>query len=101
MSEIKRQIENEDPAFLPDTTEGSSSADFEMFIAAVWREEDRMLQEEGAFFAGGQYYADAFDAEIQRRWLAEKLVREQARERVQRMKQNLNSTFLPKELRSA
>lgn len=101
MSLIKREIEKEDPAFLPDIREGSSDADFEMFMAAVWREEDRMLQDEGAFFAGGQYYADAFDAEIQRRWLAEKIVREQARERVQRMKPTLNSIHVPKELRSA
>lgn len=88
MSQIKRQIELENPkAFAAtsesptDTADQCASADWEMFIAAVWREEDRLLREEGAYHVEGVYYANDYDASIQRRWVAEKIVRENARTR--------------------
>lgn len=109
MSQVKRQVELENPeAFAAtsespmDTADQCADADWEMFIAAVWREEDRLLREEGAYHVDGVYYANDYDASIQRRWRAEQIVRQQAREREQRLreKQTLNSNFQPKELRS-
>ena len=98
MSGIKRQIENESAAFLPCSEDPMSieeqyeSADFEMFQAAVWKEEDRMLIEEGAFCVEGQFFDDAFDAEIERRFRAVEIVNARARKReaVFQLKQNLN-----------
>jgi AraC-like DNA-binding protein len=47
--------------------------------AAVLAYEQHILSTEGPYHVGGRYYADAWDADRQRRWAAERMVRETAR----------------------
>ena len=57
----------------------SGMADLDAFYDAIQRVEDQIKAKEGDYHVEGRYYANAWDADCQRQWAAERMVRERAR----------------------